>query len=170
MDYTNEELLMLAYVPQMVGTAVASAGRSGLFGTGREMFAAGSALMDGVKAHPDSRLIATLFPDVAADREKALEQARAVEQFAKARIAEKKVETAEGFESLVLADAKAAMALLQGRVSAQEAGTYRQWVLEVADRVANAAREGGFLGFGGERVSPAEVALIDKLKLALGPG
>ena len=39
--------------------------------------------------------------------------------------------------------------------------------LAVAEKVANAAKEGGFLGFGGERVSAGEKALIDNIKSAL---
>ena len=59
-------------------------------------------------------------------------------------------------------------ALLAAKASATEAEEYRQWALSIAEKVANAATEGGFLGFGGERVTPAEKSLIDDIRKALG--
>ena len=37
----------------------------------------------------------------------------------------------------------------------------------VAEKAANASKEGGFLGFGGERVSAGEQAFLDQLKSVL---
>jgi hypothetical protein len=34
----------------------------------------------------------------------------------------------------------------------------------IAERIANASKEGGFLGFGGERVSEGERQFLDRLK------
>ena len=45
LNLTEDELQLLAALPQSIGSAVAFAGRSGLFGTGKEMFASGQALM-----------------------------------------------------------------------------------------------------------------------------
>ena len=41
-------------------------------------------------------------------------------------------------------------------------------IAKVAEETANAAKEGGFLGFGGERVSAGEQAFVDQVKAALG--
>jgi hypothetical protein len=40
-------------------------------------------------------------------------------------------------------------------------------VLDIAQKVANAAKEGAFLGFGGERVSDAEEVVLHDLTAAL---
>ncbi len=48
-----------------------------------------------------------------------------------------------------------------------EADSYKHWVLRVAKSVAEAAREGGFLGFGGKQVSDAEQEMLDLLSDAL---
>jgi phosphopantothenoylcysteine decarboxylase/phosphopantothenate--cysteine ligase len=40
--------------------------------------------------------------------------------------------------------------------------------MSVAEKVAKASSEGGFLGFGGEQVTAAEKALIEEIRLALG--
>ena len=44
----------------------------------------------------------------------------------------------------------------------------RQWLRDISQKVAEAAKEGGFLGIGGERVSPAEQATLEEIDEALG--
>jgi len=41
---------------------------------------------------------------------------------------------------------------------------FKQWILAVSESVANAAKEGAFLGIGGERVSAAEKAVLNDLQ------
>ena len=57
--------------------------------------------------------------------------------------------------------------MLDSKVDPAQAAQYRQWALGVAEKVAMASTEGGFLGFGGTRLSDAEKALIEQLKTAL---
>jgi len=40
-------------------------------------------------------------------------------------------------------------------------------ILNVAERAANASKEGGFLGFGGVRVSSAEESFLHEVKAVL---
>ena len=40
--------------------------------------------------------------------------------------------------------------------------------MAIAEKVANASTEGGFLGFGGERLSAPEKALLTQIHEALG--
>ena len=61
-------------------------------------------------------------------------------------------------------------ALLEGKVPAEQAAGFKSWLVAIADKVANAGKEGGFLGFGGERVSAAESAAIKELASTLGAG
>ena len=49
-----------------------------------------------------------------------------------------------------------------------EAQGFKQWLVAVAQKVAEAAREGGFLGFGGTQVSEQEAATIKDLSTTLG--
>ena len=58
--------------------------------------------------------------------------------------------------------------ILDAKVSSEQAAGFKSWLVTIADNVANASREGGFLGFGGERVSAAESAAIKVLASALG--
>ncbi len=52
--------------------------------------------------------------------------------------------------------------------SKPEAQGFNQWLVSVAQKVSEAAKEGGFLGFGGTRVSEQEAATIKELSAALG--
>ncbi len=60
--------------------------------------------------------------------------------------------------------------LLATKSNAAEASQYKHWVISVGERVANAAKEGGFLGIGGERVSAEERTVIEAITTALGVG
>jgi hypothetical protein len=59
-----------------------------------------------------------------------------------------------------------AIALLKEKASDEEVDEYRKFVVGLAERVAEARKE-GFLGLSGERVSDAERSAIDEVKAAL---
>jgi hypothetical protein len=59
-------------------------------------------------------------------------------------------------------------AVLEGKIPADQAEGYKSWLVAISGKVANAATEGGFFGFGGERVSAAETAAINELASSLG--
>jgi hypothetical protein len=57
---------------------------------------------------------------------------------------------------LALEHARSSMAMLSGRADPEEIDAYRKLLYSVGEKVANASREGGILGFGGKAVSAAE--------------
>jgi phosphopantothenoylcysteine decarboxylase/phosphopantothenate--cysteine ligase len=61
MSYTDDELILLAAVPQMIGTAVASASANGIIGTGKELFANASGLAEGAADVSSDRNPATAW-------------------------------------------------------------------------------------------------------------
>jgi hypothetical protein len=60
--------------------------------------------------------------------------------------------------------ARAAVDRMQG----QDANEYRLWVITIAQKVAEASKEGGFLGIGGKRVSADETAALREIAEAIG--
>jgi hypothetical protein len=170
MTYTDDELALLATTPQLIGSAVAAAGSSGLIGTGKELFATASSVMTGVKTFPSNALLKQLVPDAAGNRQQAMDQLKKFRDWGLAHLKQKGVDSAEKVSVLAIEDCKAVAALLAAKATPQEAKEYRQWAFSVAENVANAASEGGFLGFGGERVSDPEKQLIAKIRSALGDG
>jgi hypothetical protein len=63
---------------------------------------------------------------------------------------------------------RAALAILGAKASAEDTDAYKGFVLAVVDTVAEANREGGFIGLGGEEVSPSEQAALDEIYALLG--
>jgi hypothetical protein len=61
-----------------------------------------------------------------------------------------------------------AIELLERKATPEEVGDYRRFVMAVADTVAHAHKEGGFLGIGGKEVSDSEQAVLDELAQTLG--
>ena len=52
--------------------------------------------------------------------------------------------------------------------SPAEADEFKQWLMTIATRTSEAAKEGGFLGIGGTKVSEKEKAELATLASALG--
>jgi hypothetical protein len=59
-------------------------------------------------------------------------------------------------------------AIVDQKASAEEATELKHWWYAIAERTAHAAKEGGFLGIGGERVSEEEKAALQELAATLG--
>ncbi len=57
---------------------------------------------------------------------------------------------------------------MAAKASPAEAQAYKQMLLGVAQQAADASKEGGFLGFGGVRVSDKEKTFIAEVKAAAG--
>jgi len=69
-------------------------------------------------------------------------------------------------KAALLAALGSAGSILDTKASA-EAPAFKAWLSQISQRVAEAAGEGGFLGFGGVRVSDAEKATLDEISKAL---
>jgi hypothetical protein len=167
-NYTEDELYLLANVPHMLGAAMAFAGSSGLFGTGKEMFVSAQSILAGVKDYPNNALIQAVLPNLQGDRQEAMDKMRKFKDWGMARMKAKGITSAEKFRAQALEDCRAVTNLLAQKSSSQEATEYKQWAMQVAEKVAMASTEGGFLGFGGEQLSTNEKQLLGEFKNTLG--
>ena len=57
--------------------------------------------------------------------------------------------------------------IVAAKASAEEADAYRAFILECAQRAAEAAKEGGFMGFRAEQVSQGEQDMLEQLQSVL---
>jgi len=57
--------------------------------------------------------------------------------------------------------------ILSEKASPEDAAAVRAWLLAAAQEAANAAKEGGFMGFHAERVSEGEQRMLDRLNEVL---
>jgi len=139
-DFTPEEWELILEGPPSAGMIVVTAQRGGSF---RETIAMAKAYVEARKEHGVSELLDEI---VAAKPERDHTRYHSVEEL-----------TQHGLQHL-----RDAVEVLDRKATAEEADDYRRFVLTLADRVANAHREGGV------SVGDAERAAIDEIAAALG--
>lgn len=67
----------------------------------------------------------------------------------------------------VLEELRAAQALVVAKAQPDEAAAFARWLVAAAQSAAEAAKEGGFLGFGAQQVSDREEAMLDQVRAAV---
>jgi hypothetical protein len=156
-NFTPDEWKLIMQSPMMAGLAVSAAEPSGLWGTLKESLAAGGAL---AKATTDSnanalvRAVATGF--TSADGTAARDGIK--EKLAGGKPADIKVKSIETLRQVsTLIDTKAP----------SDAAAFKAWLRQISEHTAEAAAEGGILGFGGVQVSDAERATLAEVSSAL---
>lgn len=159
-DYTPEEWQLLLDVPPVVGTAVMVAGRSGL-GSLKEAFAIASATLNAKHGYEDNELIQALIAGRVKDGDRA-----EVERIGSVYRGKQPGE----IRDIAIDKCRQATELLTTKSNDAEASGYKHWTISVGEEVANAAKEDGFLGFGGERVSEEERLVIKAVTAALDVG
>jgi len=156
-NFTLEEWATLRNAPHLAAAAVMIAGRSGILGSLKEAFTIAQRFSE--SSSSDHALIKALS---------AQDETKAGQEFVYSQVSLREAAQApEKLRRLAVEKCQAAVTLLNQKGEAGEADTYKRWVMDMAQKVANAAKEGAFLGFGGERVSDAEEAVLNDLTAAL---
>lgn len=158
-DFTAEEWQALRNAPQLVALATAAAGNSGLFGSVSEGMAMASSIAEA--AGGTNGLLREAFgkDEIRA----AQEQIRAV-----LKSAPDKSQLNAHLQAAAADGVKAALSALAAKGATGDADALRKLLTGIADKVANASKEGSFLGFGGERVSDGERQFLAQLKTLVG--
>jgi hypothetical protein len=68
----------------------------------------------------------------------------------------------------VLDELRSVSGIVAAKATTEEATAFRAWLLTVAQNAADAAKEGGFMGFGAVQMSEGEKAMLDQLRSSLG--
>ena len=156
--FNAEEWNLIRMAPVLVMTGVAAADPGGLIGAFKESFSGVSSMMEAFKGSSGLELMAALLAEKSMptmpDKKQMLGEGSAEQLSA-------------NFKNSVLGYVKQAVALVKSKGTPEEAAAYEKMMAGVAEKVANAAKEGGFFGFGGERVSAGEKAFLDELNTAL---
>jgi hypothetical protein len=79
-----------------------------------------------------------------------------------------KIEDPSQAGAQVLRELREVQDLVEAKATPPEAAAFARWMLEVAQDAADAAKEGGFMGFGAEQVSQGEQTMLDQLRTTLG--
>ena len=70
----------------------------------------------------------------------------------------------------VLTEVREVQAILAAKSTPEETAAFGQWLLVTAQAAADAAKDGGFMGFGAKQVSDGEQAMLDKVREAVSAG
>ncbi len=157
-SFTSDEWEKFLESPMLAGMAVTAAEPSGLWGVLKEGFAASGALAQ-AKADAGSN---ALIRAVVANFETA-EGRSAARDGLKAKLAGGK---SGDLKAKAIDGLRQVSALLEGKAQG-DAPAFKAWLQAIAQRVAEAAKEGGFLGFGGVPVSDAEKVTLAEISGAL---
>jgi len=165
-NYSEKEWEAISATPQLVGLAMTGAGASGIIGSTKEMFASASGMMNAKTEYSSNALIQAIIPNTT-DASKALEDAKKQRTVLMDMLKSNNIKSQDQLTEMILTECKSVITILENKETPEVVSDYKKWVLEIAEKVANAAKEGSFLGFGGERFSENEQALFEKLKIAL---
>jgi hypothetical protein len=146
-DFNAEEWSTIAEAPLYAGMRVIAADRGG---TLRESLALGRAYQEAREREGQSELLDELVkspPSIGPDR----------------------VREAGGNVATVASERlREAIGIVAAKATPEETDAYKRFVMTVAQAVAAAHKEGGFLGIGGKQVSDAENQALDEISMALG--
>ena len=155
-DFTSEEWQRILSLPQVAAFYLTLASPSNPLGLAQEMVASTRGLVEALKSSSGNELIDAVAADI---REKAEKRERMEPPL-------KPGNDLNEMKAQCLQACREVAALLSQKAPA-EAQAYKQWVYQAAQNSANAAKEGGIFGIGGERVSEAEAAALREIATAL---
>lgn len=161
-NYSEEEWATVSTLPNLVASAMAGVGASGVVGTTKEMFASMQTMIRAKKGYSQNSFIASLLPDTQ-NPKLAMEEAKQNREILMQRVKNANIQRREDLSDLVLEEVSKAMVIVSEKQSTEEAQNFKNWILTVAQDVAKAAKEGDFFGFGGERISEKEQQLLNQL-------
>lgn len=147
-DFNAEEWSTVVDGPLYAGLRVIAASHGGKL---RESLAMGRVYQEARAHHGESELLDDLIkspPAIDAD------EAR----HAESNIAE-----------IAAQQLRDAIGIIEGKATPAETDSYKKFVMAVAQAVAGAHKEGGFLGIGGKQITDAENQALDEISAALGP-
>ncbi len=67
----------------------------------------------------------------------------------------------------ILDELRAVQDIVVAKATGDEAAAFGRWLLATAQDAANAAKDGGFMGFGAHQVSQGEQAMLDQVSAAV---
>jgi hypothetical protein len=155
-DFTDEEWARLVRSPLVAGMAISLADPGGPIETLKETMATAKPILEiAQKGGGENELIDAVAKDIAA---KAQQRQNPMKDF-------RPKGTMAGEE--ILEELRGVNALVTEKATPEEAQAFREWLVAASQRAADAAKEGGFLGFRAEQVSEGERRMLERVREAL---
>jgi hypothetical protein len=149
-DFTEEEWTRIRRAPLVAGVAIALADPGGPIELAKETMAS---LRSATLPPSQEELLASVALDV-----------QALTQHKQNLLGDFKPKNGQQ----VLDELRGVNELVTAKATPEEAEAFRRWLVAAAQAAADAAKEGGFMGFGGEQVSAGEQRMLDQVRAALG--
>ena len=157
-NFTPDEWKLILESVTMAGIAVSAADPSGLWGLLKESFAGGTELAKAKMDPSADALVKAVVGDFGTTEGRGITRDGLRDKLKGSKPAEIKDKCVEILRQAgAVVDAKAP----------GDAAAFKGWLRQISQHVAEAATEGGFLGFGGVAVSDAEKATLAEISGAL---
>jgi len=153
-DFTDEEWTRVRRAPLVAGMAISLADPGGPIELAKET----SATLK-TATNPPSR--EPLLAEVALDIESMAQQRQNP-------MSDFKPTQGSDPRQQILEELRAVSAIVSSKATAEEAAAFNNWILASTQAAADAAKEGGFMGFGAERVSQGEKDMLEQVRTAIG--
>jgi hypothetical protein len=153
-DFTAEEWIQVRRAPFVAGMAISLADPGGPIEVAKESMAT-------IKSatNPPSR--EQLLAEVALDIQSMTQQKQNP-------LGDFKLSKGPQAGEQILDELRAVKGIVTSKATPEEGAAFSQWLIMTAQAAADAAKEGGFMGFGATRVSEGEKDMLDRVRSALG--
>ncbi len=162
-DFTPNEWQSVMEAPVLTSMYVVLASPSGPIGVVKEMTALAKSVVEAGAEWTANPLINDMIAEVKG-RSQAGQNADAEQQ----EIMRLSAKSPQEAQTEVLTKLKASLATVSAKTSGEELDGFNRWLMDLATKTAQAAKEGGFLGFGGKAVSDEERKALADLATTLG--
>jgi hypothetical protein len=152
-DFTEEEWVRVRRAPFVAGMAISLADPGGPIEMAKETMATVK-----TATNPPSR--EQLLADVALDIQSMTQQRQNP-------LSDFKVTDAAQAGQQILDELRGVKDLVVAKATPEEASAFSQWLVGTAQAAADAAKEGGFMGFGATQISQGEQDMLDKVRSAV---
>jgi hypothetical protein len=149
-DFTEEEWIRVRRAPFVAGMAISMADPGGPIEMAKES-------MGTVKAATNPPTGEQLVAEIAAELQSMAQQRQNP-------LSDFKPQAREG----IVDELGAVSGIVSSKATAEETAAFKQWLLTTAQAAADAAKEGGFMGFGAVQVSEGEQKMLEQVRAAIG--
>jgi hypothetical protein len=152
-DFTEEEWIRVRRAPFVAGMAISLADPGGPIELAKESTAS-------LKSATNPPTREQLLADIALDIQGMTQQRQNP-------LSDFKPTSASLAGQQILDELRAVITIVSSKAAAEEVAAFKEWLLTIAQAAADAAKEGGFMGFGAIQVSEGEKAMLDQVRTAL---
>jgi hypothetical protein len=152
--FTEEEWVKLRRAPFVAGMAISLADPGGPIELAKETIAT---LKSATNPPSREQLLAELALDVQSMTQQKQNPLADYRPSDKTRAAQE-----------ILDELRSVKGIVASKATPEEVSAFSQWLLATAQAAADAAKEGGFMGFRAEQVSQGEKAMMEQVRSALG--